>query len=332
MGTGWTRLKQTTTTPSFDPWGASPKTVLSSSPANDSRSLVVLLVLILVELLKWQKSWEERKRQPAPALSARKTRLSEIAKTPQMLPRWKGKTSQATALANPLSQIVSLLKSSLVQSDVRGLLSGSSVLVSVTEELSDLFNRSCFGRQLLTTDKDMRWFQLGSEEAFYLHYCLGCLHVLGEDGVPETSEDLWRHMTNRNSSFPESYRAYSHLRGKNWIVRPGSLYGVDFVAYRHHPALVHSEYAVLVLKDGDGHDNNGRLRVWSDFHCTVRLCGSVAKQLLVLYVNRGGQSLESPLSVGLYTVEERLISRWSPKECREDTVGNESVPQQSECL
>ncbi|KAI4365405.1 hypothetical protein MLD38_021391 [Melastoma candidum] len=78
-------------------------------------------------------------------------------------------------------------------------------------------------------------------------------------------------MTNRNSSFPESYRAYPHLRGKNWIMRPGSQYGVDFVAYRHHPALVHSEYAVLVLKDGDGHDINDLAVYCQSFPCYVQL-------------------------------------------------------------
>lgn len=32
----------------------------------------------------------------------------------------------------------------------------------------------------------------------------------------------------------------------------GIIYGVDFVAYRHHPALVHSENVVIVLSEKDG--------------------------------------------------------------------------------
>lgn len=53
---------------------------------------------------------------------------------------------------------------------------------------------------------------------------------------------------------------------KNWVVKSVNIYGVDFVAYRHHPALVHSEFAVLVLADGDA---NWRLRLWSDIHCNI---------------------------------------------------------------
>ncbi|KAG8075608.1 hypothetical protein GUJ93_ZPchr0006g40676 [Zizania palustris] len=46
------------------------------------------------------------------------------------------------------------------------------------------------------------------------------------------------------------YKAYSHLRLKNWVVRSGLQYGADFVAYSHHPALVHSEFVVVVVAEG----------------------------------------------------------------------------------
>nr|GEX65405.1 ribonuclease H-like domain-containing protein [Tanacetum cinerariifolium] len=62
-------------------------------------------------------------------------------------------------------------------------------------------------------------------------------------------------MTSKNESFPEFFKAYSHLREKNWVVRSGDQYGVDFVAYRHHPSLVHSEYGVLVLREGNANGN-----------------------------------------------------------------------------
>ena len=100
-------------------------------------------------------------------------------------------------------------------------------------------------------------------------------------------------------------------------MRSGSQYGVDFVVYRHHPALVHSEYAVLVLSEGDGNGND-RLRVWSDFQCTLRLCGSVVKTLLVLEVCKNGSGDSSPSCLNGYSIEERTITRWSPEQCRED--------------
>ncbi|THG23818.1 hypothetical protein TEA_001614 [Camellia sinensis var. sinensis] len=146
-----------------------------------------------------------------------------------MGPRWKGKESEAKALADPMSKIVSQLKSSLIQSDSRGLLSGCSVLLEVETEQTALLNRSCFGRPIITAQKDKQWFQLG----------------------------------------------------------------------------------------GDG-NANGRLRVWSDFQCTLRLCGSVAKTWLVLRINKSGVGASSPSCLESYSVEERTITRWSPEQSRED--------------
>ncbi|GMN24577.1 hypothetical protein TIFTF001_000628 [Ficus carica] len=74
----------------------------------------------------------------------------------------------------------------------------------------------------------------------------------------------------------------------------GVRFGVDFVAYRHHPALVHSEFTMLVLSGGNYH----RLRVWSDVHCTAhctaRLCSGVVKTLLVFEIHKNGHGVGSP--------------------------------------
>lgn len=231
-----------------------------------------------------------------------------------MKPRWKGKGSEAKAIVDPMSKIVSLLQSSLVQSETRGLLSSCSVLVEVDAELADLLNRACFGRPRITAEKDKQWFQLDMEEAFYLCFSLKCLKVIGEDGCIKSDEELWEDLKSKKKMFPVSYKAYSHLRRKNWVVRSGLQYGVDFVAYRHHPSLVHSEYAVLALSEG----GNDRLRVWSDVHCTVRLCGSVAKTLLIVIVNDNSQGAATPSCLDRYTVEERTITRWNPEQSRED--------------
>lgn len=231
-----------------------------------------------------------------------------------MGPRWKGKGSKSKALADPMSKIVSELQSSLSQSKSHGVLSGCSVLIEVKEEQTNLLNRACFGRPIITAEKDVQWFEFGLEEAFYLCHSLKCLPIVGDDNHPKTDEELWQYMKSKGERFPEFYKAYSHLRVKNWVVRSGSQYGVDFVAYCHHPALVHSEYAVVVLSEGDA---NGRLRVWSDFQCTIRLCGGVAKTLLVLHVNKSCSDA-SPSCLESYSTEERTITRWSPEQCRED--------------
>lgn len=74
-------------------------------------------------------------------------------------------------------------------------------------------------------------------------------------------------MSSKVERFSESYKAYSHLRMKYWVVRSGSQYGV-----------VHSEYALLVLSNRNSNSNE-RLRQWSDVYCTTRLSVAVAKTL-----------------------------------------------------
>ena len=234
-------------------------------------------------------------------------------------PRWKGKGFAATALANPISKIVSQLQSSLLQSESCALILGSDVLLEADQEQADLLNRACFGRPIITADKDKQRFQLGLEEAFYLFHHLRCLSISDEDKRSKDDGELWEYMKSKRRTFSNHYVAYSHLRSKNWVVRSGAQYGVDFVVYRHHPALVHSEYAVLVLcEDGDG--GNDRLRVWSDLHCTLRLCGSVAKTLLVLNINKKGADDRLPSCLEQYYVEERTLKRWIPEQCREDQM------------
>ncbi|EXB98580.1 tRNA-splicing endonuclease subunit Sen2-2 [Morus notabilis] len=234
-----------------------------------------------------------------------------------MGPRWKGKGSAAKALGDPMSKIVSQLQSSLIQSDAKALLSGSNMLLVTDSLQADLLNRACFGVPITSSEKYKQWFQLGMEEAFYLSHSLKCLKILNKDECLMNDQQLWQHMKSKKPTFPDFYKAYSHLRAKNWVVMSGVRYGVDFVAYRHHPALVHSEFAVLVFSEGDGVANE-RLRVWSDIHCTTRLCSGVVKTLLVLEINKNGHDVDSPSCVEEYNVIEYTITRWLPERCRED--------------
>ncbi|KAK9074998.1 hypothetical protein SSX86_003317 [Deinandra increscens subsp. villosa] len=238
-----------------------------------------------------------------------------------MGPRWKGKGSELKALANPISNSISDLQSSLIESNSQGILSGSTVLLATNPQQTDLLNQTCFGRPVITVDKPNQWFQFSLEEAFYLYHSLKCIKIVDGNHNIKTVNELWDYMVSKRASFPDFFKAYSHLRVKNWVVRSGCQYGVDFVAYRHHPSLVHSEYGVLVFSDGNGNRNgNDRLRVWSDFQCTLRLCGSVAKTLLILHVNRNGEDVicSSPSCLDGFSVDEQTITRWNPERCRED--------------
>ncbi|KAK9666424.1 hypothetical protein RND81_14G183700 [Saponaria officinalis] len=123
-------------------------------------------------------------------------------------------------------------------------------------------------------------------------------------------------MCSKVKTFPKLYKAYSYLRINKWVVKSRSQYGVDYVAYCYHLALVHSEYAVIVLSGKNG-DPRERLKVWSDLHCAIRLCGGVAKTLLVLHVQSEGIETESPVCLQNCVIKEQTISRWIPEQNRE---------------
>lgn len=233
-------------------------------------------------------------------------------------PRWKGKGFADIAHANPMSEIFAQLQISLAKSKACAMLSGCDILLEAEMELADLLSKASFGQAIIASNKDQQWFQLGPEEAFYLCHALKCLKVWRDQETCMSEVDLWDHLRSKREAFPELYKAYFHLRSKNWVVRSGIQYGIDFVAYRHHPALVHSEYAVLVVSDGGGNASSGRLRVWSDLHCTLRVCGSVAKTPLVLSVRRNGSDRNSLSCLEEFIVDERTITRWVPERCRED--------------
>ncbi|GFP97321.1 tRNA-splicing endonuclease subunit sen2-1 [Phtheirospermum japonicum] len=108
-------------------------------------------------------------------------------------------------------------------------------------------------------------------------------------------------MISKKADFPYLFKAYSHLRVKNWVVGLGfstvsTFLPIDII----RPALVHSEYAVLVLSGKDG-CRNSRLKAWSDFHYT-----SVAKTLLVLHISNKSHSAVCSSCLECYCVDERI--------------------------
>ncbi|KAM3215408.1 hypothetical protein ACQJBY_067429 [Aegilops geniculata] len=239
-------------------------------------------------------------------------------------PRWKkgkdGKDFAALAAAHPMSAVVAELQSSLTGSGHVTTLSsqGGNAVLSVNPQQAMLLHRAAFGRALEIAGEEKHWFQLGPEEVFYLCHALKCISVESVSKELMSEEELWGHLCSVSESFPEMYKAYSHLRSKNWVVRSGLQYGTDFVAYRHHPALVHSEFAVVVVPEGVGFGGRcGRLNVWSDLLCALRASGSVAKTLLVLTISSSNCELSSPDCLEQLVVHERTITRWIAQQCRE---------------
>lgn len=70
------------------------------------------------------------------------------------------------------------------------------------------------------------------EEAFFLSYALGCLHVIDMTGNPMTLKHMWITFCEMNSEFIESYVAYHYFRAKGWVVKTGHKFGGDFCKFR----------------------------------------------------------------------------------------------------
>uniref|UniRef100_A0A0E0E2I9 tRNA-intron lyase n=1 Tax=Oryza meridionalis TaxID=40149 RepID=A0A0E0E2I9_9ORYZ len=261
----------------------------------------------------------------ASPLPRRLTRLLFVDPIPPSGPRWKkgkdGKDFGSLAAAHPMSTIVSELKASFISSTPVAILSGpgGSAVLGVQPEQAVILNRAAFGHAIENATAQKHWFQLSPEEVFYLCHALNCIRVDSLDNKQMSEIELWDYFRSGSESFPEMYKAYAHLRLKNWVVRSGLQYGADFVAYRHHPVLVHSEFAVVVVPEGAEFGNRcGRLEVWSDLLCALRASGSVAKTLLVLTISGSSKcELSSPDCLEQLVVLERTITRWIPQQCRE---------------
>ncbi|BFI28699.1 tRNA-splicing endonuclease subunit Sen2 [Marchantia polymorpha subsp. ruderalis] len=254
--------------------------------------------------------------------------------------RWKGRHACETALSDPMSAIYSAIKAWTPPS---GMFADSAVLLQVNSEQAQLLNRACFGRPYPPAiappppsaptypppipgfdDSDskegLQFFQLALEEAFYLNYEMKCVRIYHqshkEERVLLSHDELWRLMLKKKQHFVQHYKAYSHMRSKRWVVLSGIQFGADFMAYRHHPALVHSDYAVLVML---GEERQSRLNTWTELHAMGRLCGSVAKTLLLIYVKRKDAAVDStfPSCLEDFDLETVEVNRWLPEKNRE---------------
>lgn len=66
------------------------------------------------------------------------------------------------------------------------------------------------------------------EEAFFLSYALGCLHVIDTTGQTLTLQQLWQTYCEAKSDFIELYVVYHYFRAKGWVVKTGYKFGGDY--------------------------------------------------------------------------------------------------------
>ncbi|KAI3943262.1 hypothetical protein MKW92_018174 [Papaver armeniacum] len=147
-----------------------------------------------------------------------------------------------------MSKRVEDLRSYLQKSKIQAILilKSSCVHLPVEHQHRHLVDRSAFGEAYDTADSVNQWYKLSFEEAFYLTYHLNCLEIKDGGGNCLEANDVWNRMKASRKEFPEFYLAFSNLRKKNWVLRSGSTHCANFLVYRHHPSLVHSEYAAIV--------------------------------------------------------------------------------------
>lgn len=70
------------------------------------------------------------------------------------------------------------------------------------------------------------------------------------------------------------------LQAKGWIVRDGTLYGGDFVLYSRSESEYHSHSVYLVKVYDESFKNR-------DVLCSMRICNSVCKKLLIAQATSG---------------------------------------------
>ncbi|KAL2810209.1 hypothetical protein BJX63DRAFT_423261 [Aspergillus granulosus] len=161
-----------------------------------------------------------------------------------------------------------------------------------------------------TTITNEEHLQLSNEEAFFLVYGLGALHVFDQDRKavlsPASLLQLFCHHSYTpprdpslnllpDDPFLVSYVVYHHFRSLGWVVRSGVKFGVDYIIYNRGPVFSHAEFAIVVIpsydhpywsetEDRKAECASKQARSWWWLHCVNRVQAQVKKTLVVCYV------------------------------------------------
>jgi tRNA-splicing endonuclease subunit Sen2 len=200
---------------------------------------------------------------------------------------------------------------------------------------------------------DKEHLQLAPEEAFFLAFALGALHVVnGETHKHLSTRDLLR-LLRQYSYFPPRiptgadpssaslspddpflihYAVYHHFRSLGWVPRPGMKFGVDWLLYFRGPVFDHAEFGLVVMPSFSAPEwkEKGKkvpTRSWHWLSGTNRLLSHVFKSLVLVYVDVPPPSLfegiDDPADgLGIagrlrrYKVHEVVVKRWSPNRNR----------------
>ncbi|KAI9373754.1 hypothetical protein BJX61DRAFT_532899 [Aspergillus egyptiacus] len=161
-----------------------------------------------------------------------------------------------------------------------------------------------------TTIQNEEHLQLSNEEALFLVYGLGALHILDHDRKtvlsPGSLLSLFCHHSyspprelslplKTDDPFLVSYVVYHHFRSLGWVIRSGVKFGVDYLLYNRGPVFSHAEFAVVVVpsydhsywsetEDRRAEAASKQSHSWWWLHCVNRVQAQVKKTLVVCYV------------------------------------------------
>ncbi|KAL2794154.1 hypothetical protein BJX66DRAFT_351322 [Aspergillus keveii] len=192
-----------------------------------------------------------------------------------------------------------------------------------------------------TTITNEEHLQLSNEEALFLVYGLGALHVFDQDRKTVLSSDSLLRLFCHHSHTPPrdptldlkpddpflvSYVVYHHFRSLGWIVRSGVKFGVDYIIYNRGPVFSHAEFAIVVIpsyehpywsetEDRKAECSRKQARSWWWLHCVNRVQAQVKKTLVVCYVEipPPSQELEHVSSAGSMDIGA-LLTRYGTQE------------------
>jgi hypothetical protein len=97
----------------------------------------------------------------------------------------------------------------------------------------------------------------------------------------------------KNSNFPLKYKVYEHFRSKNYVVKTGIHFGIDYSVYRTLPTLCHSEMCAIVVDSlqprtiadvEKGHVESSGQIGWRHLSTLTRVMPDVMKLLGLCYV------------------------------------------------
>ena len=196
---------------------------------------------------------------------------------------------------------------------------------------------------ILPTVKNEEHLQLSLEEAFFLSYALGVLHINLPDRTSHVDDNSsLLQLFRQQSYFPPApslnlrpddpflmhYVVYHHFRSLGWVVRDGVKFAVDYLLYERGPVFKHAEFAVVIIPDyshqywaetqerQDEVDTKRAKKSWHWLHCVSRVQSQVMKTLVMVYLSvPPPESIADSEDIGKlirsYKIREFCIKRFS---------------------